>query len=505
MSGPQSDLHHVEERQNVANAPARGLGRGALGWFGRHPKTSIALVLMLVVGVFLFFLDRSAEQECQRLITEIRVRGEPASVEDLARSRRQIPDEENLTIAIVAAGRELHVDRMSEAEKEQVPIVGIAAPTVATGELWNVARTTAARGFLDARANVLEELHKALSLRKGQLPVVWKSPVLDVVLPSLSEIRDVQKVLALEAYTNACLGEYERTRKNLRDMVPLRSCLEGGDSFLISSLIQMSLQAVQHDLTERCINLDSLNGPTLEYLQETLELTPVSGLRGAFLVERVAFIDSVSWLRARGATGMFAKLWDAYGDPPIPLAIWSSAPAISSWDMAVGIRYYNDLLAAIDLHNASSIKKVEQLSKRLDLLPWYCVVSRVMPMGFSRSVTIWVRHNGETRALAAAIAAERFRLVYGRWPVSLDDLVPKYLKSVPIDPFDDKPIRYAQVPQGIKTWIIDADGAPGDDGGDVRRLETNTRRGKDRGWVILNPAMRRREPGSTQPASAPAR
>jgi hypothetical protein len=62
-----------------------------------------------------------------------------------------------------------------------------------------------------------------------------------------------------------------------------------------------------------------------------------------------------------------------------------------------------------------------------------------------------VREIGETchktlarlRCAVAAVAAERYRLANDRWPDDLAALVPKYLSAVPADPFDGKPLGYA--------------------------------------------------------------
>ncbi len=45
-------------------------------------------------------------------------------------------------------------------------------------------------------------------------------------------------------------------------------------------------------------------------------------------------------------------------------------------------------------------------------------------------------------AALAMISAESYRRAHGAWPASLSELVPGYLPSVPLDPFDGKPLRY---------------------------------------------------------------
>lgn len=55
----------------------------------------------------------------------------------------------------------------------------------------------------------------------------------------------------------------------------------------------------------------------------------------------------------------------------------------------------------------------------------------------SRSLII-----AEYRLARSAIAIELYKLKYHKLPEALSDLVPEFLDSVPIDPFDGKPLRY---------------------------------------------------------------
>jgi hypothetical protein len=69
------------------------------------------------------------------------------------------------------------------------------------------------------------------------------------------------------------------------------------------------------------------------------------------------------------------------------------------------------------------------------------------------------------RCTAVALAAERFRLKHGDWPRALGDLVPNYLKGVPLDPFDAAPLRYRRTDEGVIIYSVGEDGQ--DDGGDA--------------------------------------
>lgn len=59
------------------------------------------------------------------------------------------------------------------------------------------------------------------------------------------------------------------------------------------------------------------------------------------------------------------------------------------------------------------------------------------------SFTKTTRIIAKIRLARTVIAIERFRLKYKKLPEKLTELVPEFLNSVPLDPFDGKPIRYS--------------------------------------------------------------
>jgi len=66
-----------------------------------------------------------------------------------------------------------------------------------------------------------------------------------------------------------------------------------------------------------------------------------------------------------------------------------------------------------------------------------------------------------------ALEIERWRLAHGgRAPDSLADLTPQFAPSIPLDPFDNNPLRYKKLPQGFLVYSIGADFT--DDGGKAK-------------------------------------
>ncbi|MBW3597625.1 MAG: hypothetical protein KY475_10155 [Planctomycetes bacterium] len=68
-----------------------------------------------------------------------------------------------------------------------------------------------------------------------------------------------------------------------------------------------------------------------------------------------------------------------------------------------------------------------------------------------------------TRVAAVALAAERFRLAYDRFPETLEELAPDFVEAVPLDPFDAEPLRYRTVGHFCVVYSVGEDCV--DDGG----------------------------------------
>ena len=76
------------------------------------------------------------------------------------------------------------------------------------------------------------------------------------------------------------------------------------------------------------------------------------------------------------------------------------------------------------------------------------------------------------RTARVALAVERFRLANGKLPDKLDELSPMFLKKIPADPFDGKPLHYKKLDKGYVVYSIGEDGK--DDGGNKKNDITFT-------------------------------
>ena len=92
----------------------------------------------------------------------------------------------------------------------------------------------------------------------------------------------------------------------------------------------------------------------------------------------------------------------------------------------------------------------------------YILSSMLLP-SLSRVVMREASNQALLELATSALAVERFRLAEGRLPTNLKELTPRFLDTVPIEPFDGNPVRYRRLASGYVIYSVDADGH--DDGG----------------------------------------
>jgi hypothetical protein len=118
-----------------------------------------------------------------------------------------------------------------------------------------------------------------------------------------------------------------------------------------------------------------------------------------------------------------------------------------------------------------------------------------LQFGWMTGVPTWLgMTDAQIRTAVAALAAERFRIDQGRWPKSLDQLVPRYIPAVPRDPFVNAPLKLLELADGLFIYSVGYDGK--DDGGKIDP-KLRLRDGADTGFRLWNVDRRRQAAGMT--------
>ncbi|QDV89084.1 hypothetical protein RAS2_01450 [Phycisphaerae bacterium RAS2] len=480
-----NDSGAATEIDTIREPGARSRG-GVVGWMSRHPVILAVLGLLVVLALGVFAFSRNAENRYQKMIREIRARGEPTTVEELIAATPGLPDEENALLRVLDAWREIEAVKLTDVQNGILPVIGVGKHSRTGTKLTND-QLAAISSYLASIQEPLARLETSLASGRGDYRPMLATPMHKTSLPELGQIRGASKVLAVGAIDAAAKGHRDRAAELLHRMVQLCQMLDGKRT-QISAMVKLSVVTLTHDQIERAINSSTFSDESLRRIMHSVESINLNELlRDTFIAERVGYIDTIAWLET--APGGVAGVY-------LPTGVTRHLPGLAALSSADGMSAYGELIDAAVAPTGEALRKIDAIVIRSQQLPWYSFVAKViMPSQRSAAVS-WVRVVGQQRALVTAIACERYRLKHGKWPEKLDALVPDYFDAVPLDPFDEKPIRFARIPEGFKVWSIGEDFV--DNGGDVRRLDPDPKkRPTDWGWVILDPPLRNRSADAT--------
>ena len=143
-----------------------------------------------------------------------------------------------------------------------------------------------------------------------------------------------------------------------------------------------------------------------------------------------------------------------------------------------------------------SFKGLQTPPARIRFKPFLTSLTDIYLMDLHHPATTVAYVRCLLRATIVALALERFRRDRGDWPARLDELTPKYLKSIPLGEWDGKPLIYKRLPDGAVLYTVGADLI--DRGGSLARFSGNHYR-HDIGVRLWNVPSRRQSPSLSPP------
>ena len=304
-----------------------------------------------------------------------------------------------------------------------------------------------------------------------------------MLLPDLSSVRTTSKLAALDAILLLIDGDpggaVDATILQFRIADSLNEY-----PTLIGNLVQMACSRLGLQTVEDILRADEVSEADLARLREALAARRrANPLLWGMWSERALHVE-VYDLLASGET----DVGDLYWGSAIPVPPSKLLPEfiirknqIRAVEMMTRLVDAGEDLVAMHEAALQLDTEIPQLSRT------YFIVKMMMP-SLSRAVFLQIEHDTVLDCTLVGIAAERFRLATGRWPASLDELVPVYLDQVPLDPFaEGQPLKLVVADRGIIIYSIGEDKM--DDDGDVV-VEEYQRVGPDLGFRLLDPEHR---------------
>jgi len=249
-------------------------------------------------------------------------------------------------------------------------------------------------------------------------------------------------------------------------------------SFLVQGVIfRIALDGLQRILEDADASPQTYRALMVELKAWDIDRSFVRALQG----ERVFSITACQWAQKVSLKELQELLNESNDNTPqINLALWLSGKrTFIAQNELVTLRYHEAFLslarkgAPYDWANLERLEKqwqeeVDRPAPSLSLgalkLTWdNKALAKRSFLPWSRTMQRAADWHALQRLGQVAVALRLYRHEHGRYPEALEELVPKYLPSLPVDPFDGKPLRYKRLAKGFKIWSVGMDMK--DDGG----------------------------------------
>lgn len=381
-------------------------------------------VFFVVMGalIWMTYSYRSLEEV-------IRAKGEPVTLAELDAWYTAVPDEENAALVVLQAAG-LHKEPLADA-----PIPFYMKQTrLEDSGTWKLGDPLpddvkqAIAEFLAANRECLENLGGMDGLSKSRYPVVART-VLGGRMAHLDDIRDLTRILVLDALYKAETGDAASAGASLERAMRLSETLRN-EPFLISQMVRVACHSLAVDGIQHVVNRVSLPEEKLKQLQELTEAAddPDTIYRG--MIGERCFTTDGSY-------------------PTAPNAIVSRLFLSST---ARILTQAVDTSRLTGKQRKDEFERIEE-SANASLNP----TAAVFLPAFARTHETHDRDIAKLRVAATVLAIERYRLVENKVRDSLNALVSKFLKAVPVDPFDEQPLRYSKGDIGYMVYSIGTD------------------------------------------------
>lgn len=443
-------------------------------------KLPLALFCAAVLAAtIILMLNQQARNRWYAYAEALRAAGEPLTLDEIELLRPKVADDENAARLLedldgAFKALELRSDDwvlvFDHRLRTMDALVGIPRFTLEPS-----------RAFLAKHLELFEKLEALRAVTNGRLSVTYDSRDPFLLLPKLGPFQLGSRLLTLRAWCNVIDGNAARVVADLELVDRITSSLDN-EPILMLRILQFRNDEATLDIAEGLLAQGPVDRDSLSRLQAMAERRQAKrGIVDTLRGERAIFIDSCN------------RLIQGRLDPAVVSSL--SLPRLTEWfirdNQRLGAELYTELIKGGD-GGVSLLRSARSVQLRLDGLPsgpagFGSVIARAFFPAFGSTFKTYATGNARMDCALAAFSAERFRMATGRYPATLDELVPDYLPAVPRDPFNGRPVRMVATAEGMTIYSVGENET--DDGGDVARVD-GARRWVDVGFRLLRPEHR---------------
>ncbi len=344
---------------------------------------------------------------------------------------------------------------------------------------------------LAGRAAALAEARKLADLPHGRHRLVIAEEPVNTLLNDQQNTRQVATLLAYDALLRAHKQDVGGALTSCRAGLNAARSL-GDEPFIISQLIRIACIAVACDKVERALAQGEAGEADLLAVQDLLAReerhpTLLVALRG----ERALLNEQFDRLRD-GKVKLNHLLGPGGGEADWKTRLFGLSKQTIRREQGRTLELMTRLVEAARLPEHEQREALDQVEADLHALPREAFLTRLVVPAVSKAGEACRRKKAQVRCLMVLLAVERYRLKKGAWPGKLEEVVAAgLLASVPLDPYDGKPLRYVKRGDGVTVYSIGPDKA--DNGGTIDRSRPLDP-GVDQGYRLWDVKGRRQPP-----------
>jgi len=430
---------------------------------GKRPLLVAGLSCSLVVVlVWAAVREPAAEKEIKRLLAELRAAGEPLDAQDLSRMFPDPPPEEDAAVLFAKA----LIIASNNPAPGSTPLV--MSGTLARTEAIDEVTLRQLLDFCAATAAITNAFPRVVP-PEARFAMHWSRGMTNSGVMNFLGVRKLIQFIAVQVITAAESGDAERAATMIEQGFAFTRTVNY-DGLVVTHMIRHACEGLMCTVAERALNRARFTDAQLRRISGALRSESANDLRNCLRAEHCFAI----WAFQGVAAGMPREvLFGGSANPPWWRRIWNRIiRRRPNYHDADFLAYLRAIPLRLNLSMAPAremIGGMEQLRQNGDARS---EVGEVMqPTVSGKMLTSHVEAQAKLACLGVALAVERARLTQSNdLPASLDALVPRYLPSVPADPFDARPLRFKRLPQGYTIYSVGRDGV--DDGG-VERSNMN--------------------------------
>jgi hypothetical protein len=452
----------------------------------------VGLVLSLLVVFWLAGQRSRSGNVLQRYKAELIAKGEKLTFAALAKSRAT-----NSNGSLQAVTNAAAAIRLRAAGPGTIPGAlslreyigpGVARPvwrteppalgTSSAGRQWTWEDLTTELAAVAPAFQQLREAMKDADADAGPMAQIWTARRLDFVA-----IRTTAQWLMGAALVEVRQGHLEEALQNLEALSGMAR-MERDEYTLVAQMIRVSVSTLGTATAWELLQAPGWTDAQLERMQKAWEsFDLLEAAEKGFLGERAA--GEELWARIRSPTNH--GIWQVSGggrgsphsfDTLIGDFLVFPAYKLTSMDNdeLFHLRSMQDSIVALRLlrqHRSwkEARQGLDEVFARLNKISnspqrFRYLISLISIPNFSRAAQTAIRAETERQLTATALAITRFQMRYGKFPSSLQELVPEFLTAEPWDPMRGKALAYRRKSDGsFVLYSVGEDGV--DNGGDA--------------------------------------